>query len=196
MRVRNLTEPRIEFVFGQVNDQLNGELKDFWNQHGKAYQEELSSFRIASRNSHGVGEQMDLLKKPISQQPAAISCDQSGVINGIVFVVLRELDDSLGLGSHAYFQRMYITPTARYLAKNLSYQRLANQLFRTFLEGFDREVEKRDHRAKVLLAENINPGLQKASMRRYFARLGFQMLGSNQLGGEVWSKKLETRFCF
>jgi hypothetical protein len=57
-------------------------------------------------------------------------------------------------------------------------------------------VEKRDHRAKVLLSENINPGLQKASMRRYFSRLGFQMLGGNQLGGEVWCKKLETRFCF
>ena len=190
-----MTEPRIEFVFGQVNDQLKGELKAFWKQHGKAYQEELSSFRIASKNGHG-SSQMDLLKKPILRQPAAISRDQLGVINGIVFVVLRELEESLELGTHAYFQRMYITPTARYLTKNLSYQRLANQLLRAFLEGFDREVEKRDHRAKVLLAENINPGLQKASIRRYFSRLGFQMLGGNRLGGEVWSKKLETRFCF
>ena len=74
--------------------------------------------------------------------------------------------------------------------------RLANQLFRTFLQGFDREVEKRDHRAKVLLSENINPGLQKASMRRYFARLGFQMLGGNQLGGEIWARKLKTQFSF
>ena len=189
MRVRILTESRIEFVFGQVNDQLKGELKAFWSQHGKAYQEELSSFRIALRNSHGVVEQMDLLKKPISRQTAAISRDQSGAINGIAFVVLRELEDSLALGSHAYFQRMYIDQYCRHFA-------LTNKLFRMFLQGFDRAVEQRDHRAKFLLAENINPGLQKASMRRYFARLGFQMLGSNQLGGEVWSKKLETRFCF
>ena len=91
---------------------------------------------------------------------------------------------------------MYITPIARHLTINLSYQRLANQLFKAFLEGFDREVEKRDHRAKVLLSENINPGLQRASMRRYFSRLGFQLLGGNKLGGEVWCKKLETRFCF
>lgn len=195
MRVQNLTDPRIEFVFGEVNNQLKRELRAFWSQHGNAYQEELRSFRIASRNSHGL-EQIDLLKKPISQQPAAISRDQSGEINGIVFVVLRELEDSLGLGTHAYFQRMYITPTARHLTINLSYERLANQLFRTFLEGFDREVEKRDHRAKVLLAENINPGLQKASMRRYFARLGFQMLGGNQLGGEIWVRKLKTHFSF
>ena len=191
MRVQTLTDPRIEFVFGEVNDQLKRELRAFWSQYGNAYQEELRSFRVASRNSHGL-KQMDLPKKPISRQPAAISRDQSGAINGIVFVVLRELEVSLELGTHAYFQRMYITPIAR----NAFQQRLANQLFRTFLQGFDREVEKRDHRAKVLLAENINPGLQKASMRRYFARLGFQMLGGNQLGGEIWVRRLKTHFSF
>ena len=191
MRVQTLTDPRIEFVFGEVNDQLKRELRAFWSQYGNAYQEELRSFRVALRNSHGL-QQMDLLKKPISRQPAAISRDQSGAINGIVFVVLRELEVSLELGTHAYFQRMYITPIAR----NAFQQRLANQLFRTFLQGFDREVEKRDHRAKVLLAENINPGLQKASMRRYFARLGFQMLGGNQLGGEIWVRRLKTHFSF
>ena len=193
MRVQNLTDPRIEFVFGEVNDQLKRELRVFWRQHGNAYQEEMKSFRAETANNQ---RSMDLLKKPISRQPAAISRDQSGEINGIVFVVLRELETSLGLGSHAYFQRMYITPIARHLTINLSYQRLANQLFKAFLEGFDRDTEKRDHRAKVLLSENINPGLQKASMRRYFARLGFQMLGGNQLGGEIWVRKLKTHFSF
>ena len=183
-----MTDPRIEFVFGEVNDQLKRELRAFWSQHGNAYQEELRFFRIASRNSHDL-EQIDLLKKPISRQPAAISRDQSGAINGIVFVVLRELETSLELGSHAYFQRMYIIRESRNT-------RLANQLFRAFLQGFDREEEKRDHRAKVLLAENINPGLQKAFMRRYFARLGFQILGGNQLGGEIWARKLKTHFSF
>ena len=188
MRDRDLTEPRIEFVFGQMNDQLKGELKAFWKQHGTAFQAEFKSFRVASIPSHAL-ERIDVPKRIISRQPAAISRDQSGAINGIVFVVLRELEASLELGSHAYFQRMYINPASRN-------PRLANQLFRAFLEGFDREVEQRGHRAKVLLAENINPGLQKASMRRYFSRLGFQMLGGNRLGGEVWCKKLETRFCF
>lgn len=195
MRGRNLTELHIEFVFGQVNDQLKGELKAFWSQHGNAYQEELRSFRSASSNSHGVVEQMDLLKKPISRQPAAISRGQSGEINGIVFVVLRELEDSLEFGSHAYFQRMYMLPEARSKVRGIATP-LANKLFEEFLIGFDHAVEKRDHRAKVLLSENINPGLQKASMRRYFSRLGFQMLGGNRLGGEVWCKKLETRFYF
>ena len=173
-------------MFGEVNNQLKRELRAFWSQHGNAYQEELKSFRADSGNNQ---KRMGLLKKPISRQPAAISRNQSGAINGIVFVVLRELETSLDLGSHAYFQRMYIIQESRN-------RPLANQLFRTFLEGFDREVEKRDHRAKVLLSENINPGLQKASMRRYFARLGFQMLGGNQLGGEIWAKKLKTQFSF
>ena len=128
-------------------------------------------------------------KKTISRQPAAISRDQSGLIDGVVFVVLQELDNSIGLGSHAYFQRMYIIPESRRFG-------LTNRLFRVFLQGFDRAAEKRDHRANVLLAENINPGLQKAPMRRYFARLGFQILGGNQLGGEIWARKLKTHFSF
>ena len=181
-----MTDSRIEFVFGEVNDQLKRELNAFWMQHGKRYQEELKSFRAAFDNNQ---KRMGPLKKPISRQPAAISRDQSGAIDGIVFVVLREMETSLDLGSHAYFQRMYITPTSRH-------PRLANQLFKAFLNGFDRDIEKRDHRAKVLLAENINPGLQKASMRRYFARLGFQMMGGNQLGGEIWVRKLKTQFSF
>ena len=113
MRVLILTDPRIEFVFGEVNDQLKRELRAFWSQYGNAYQEELRSFRVASTNSHSL-KQMDLLKKPISRQPAAISRDQSGEINGIVFIVLRELEASRDLGSHAYFQRMYIIPESRH----------------------------------------------------------------------------------
>ena len=181
-----MTDHRIEFVFGEVNDQLKLELRAFWSQYGNAYQEEMKSFRTETANKQ---KSMVPPKKPISRQPAAISRDQSGEINGIIFVVLRELEASLGLGSHAYFQRMYIIPGHRQ-------PRLANQLFRAFLQGFDREAEKRDHRAKVLLSENINPGLQKASMRRYFARLGFQMLGGNQLGGDIWARKLKTHFSF
>ena len=182
-----MSDPRIEFVFGEVTDQLRSELKAFWKQHGQAYQEELRSFRIAS--GFYVVQHFGPLQRPLLRQPAAVSRDQSGVINGIMFVVLRELDDSLGLGSHAYFQRMYIVPESRHYG-------LTNRLFREFLQGFDREAERRDHRAKVLLAENINPGLQKAPMRRYFARLGFQMLGGNQLGGEIWVRRLTTHFSF
>ena len=181
-----MTEPCIEFVFGQVNNQLRSELKAFWKQNNKSYQDELKSFRSEfAKNRKSMGPP----KKTISRQPAAISRDQSGLIDGVVFVVLQELDNSIGLGSHAYFQRMYIIPESRRFG-------LTNRLFRVFLQGFDRAAEKRDHRANVLLAENINPGLQKAPMRRYFARLGFQMLGGNQLGGEIWVRKLKTYFSF
>ena len=173
-------------MFGQVNNQLRSELKAFWKQNNKSYQEELKSFRSEfAKNRKSMGPP----KKTISRQPAAISRDQSGLIDGVVFVVLQELDNSIGLGSHAYFQRMYIIPESRRFG-------LTNRLFRVFLQGFDRAAEKRDHRANVLLAENINPGLQKAPMRRYFSRLGFQMLGGNQLGGEIWARKLKTHFSF
>ena len=107
----------------------------------------------------------------------------------MVFVVLRQLEAHLNLGSHAYFQRMHLLPQAR-----LFY--LTNHLHKIFLEGFIGSVQLRDHRASTLMAENINPGLQEGFMRRYFASLGFKMLGSNQLGGEVWLLKLRNQFIF
>jgi len=106
-----LTEPRIEFVFGQVTDQLKDELNTFWKKNNNSYQEELRSFRSTlEKKSINMGPP----KKTISRQAAAISRNKSGAIDGIMFVVLRELDDSLGLGSHAYFQRMYVTPESRH----------------------------------------------------------------------------------
>ena len=78
MRGLNLTEPCIEFVFGQVNNQLRSELKAFWEQNNKSYQEELKSFRsVFSKNRKSMG----LPQKAISRQPAAISRDQSGLID-------------------------------------------------------------------------------------------------------------------
>ena len=182
-----MCEFSVEYVFGSVDKALAAELIDFWNLNQASYQAELKSFR-----SHGDLSEIEPLlskQKVLRRQPGAISRNQEGSIIGVVFVVLRELDSRLNLGSHAYFQRMYVLPQAR------SY-RLANQLYKKFLEGFISSVELRDHRASTLMAENINIGLQKGSVRRYFARLGFKMLGSNQLGGEVWLLKLRNQFIF
>ena len=182
-----MCEFSVEYVFGSLDKALAAELIDFWNLNQASYQAELKSFR-----SYGDLSEIEPLlskQKVLRRQPGAIARNQEGSIIGVVFVVLRELESHLNLGSHAYFQRMYVLPQAR------SY-RLANQLYKKFLEGFISSVESRDHRASTLMAENINLGLQKGSVRRYFARLGFKMLGSNQLGGEVWLLKLQTQFIF
>ena len=182
-----MCEFSVEYVFGSVDKALAAELFDFWNLNQASYQAELKSFRL-----HGDLSEIEPLfvkQKVLKRQPGAIARNQEGSIIGVVFVVLRELESHLNLGSHAYFQRMYVLPQAR------SY-RLANQLYKKFLEGFISSVELRDHRASTLMAENINLGLQKGSVRRYFARLGFKMLGSNQLGGEVWLLKLRNQFIF
>lgn len=182
-----MCEFSVEYVFGSVDKALAAELFDFWNLNQASYQAELKSFK-----SHvDLSEIEPLLSKQkvLRRQPGAIARNQEGSIVGVVFVVLRELEAHLNLGSHAYFQRMYVLPEARS-------SRLANQLYKKFLEGFISSVELRDHRASTLMSENINLGLQKGSMRRYFARLGFKMLGSNQLGGEVWLLKLRNQFIF
>lgn len=185
-RESQLTDYRIEFVFGDISNQLKRELRDFWTQHGTKYQTELQSFRAAASSYPGVTPS---IPRALSRQPAAIARDENQNIIGIVFVALRELDAPTGTGSHAYFQRMFIAPGFRSPI-------LANQLYRTFLAGFDKAASERDHRAHYLMTENINPGLRKTFMRRYFSRLGFRLLGSNPAGGEVWARTLQTRFTF
>ena len=185
-RESQLTDHRIEFIFGDVSNQLKQELRDFWTQHGKKYQTELQSFREAASAHPGITPST---RRALSRQPAAIARDENQNIIGIVFVALRELDAPIGTGSHAYFQRMFIAPQFRSPI-------LANQLYRTFLAGFDKAASERDQRAHYLMTENINPGLQKTFMRRYFSRLGFRLLGSNQSGGEVWARPLQTKFTF
>ena len=169
-----------------VDNQLRSELQAFWRQHQEPFQAELISFRALHGGSVALFGQLEL---PLSRHPAVIARDEAGSIIGIVYVALQEIDSSLNLGTHAYFQRMYIVPGARCF-------KLANRMFRLFLREFDSAVEWRDHRAGVLLAENVNPGLRRAFIRRYFARIGFRMLGTNQLGREVWVRRLEVRFVF
>ena len=186
MRSTRVIDREPECVLRCVDNQLRSELQAFWRQHQQPFQAELISFRALRGGSVALLSQP---KRSLSRHPAVIARDEAGSIIGIVFVALREIDSSLNLGTHAYFQRMYIVPGARCF-------KLANRMFRLFLREFDSAVEWRDHRAEVLLAENVNPGLQEAFMRRYFARVGFRMLGTNQLGGEVWVRRLEVRFVF
>lgn len=182
-----MREFRVEFVFGSVDKDLAAELIDFWNLNQASYQAELKSFRSV-RDSAGIEPHLGK-QKVLKRQPGAIARNQEGSIIGVVFIVLKELEAHLNLGSHAYFQRMYVLPEARSF-------NLMNHLYKMFLQCFIDSPELRDHRAGILISENINPGLQSGSMRRYFARLGFKMLGSNQLGGEVWLLKLRNQFIF
>jgi len=186
MRAWSLADPQIEFVFGRVDDALKAELQAFWLKHQGDFHSEIMAFRVLSDSEFTTSS---LQPRPLRRQPAAIARSAEGEIIGIIFMVLRELEPSLGLGSHAYFQRMYVLPSERRW-------KLTNRLFKTFLNGFNGNPQLRDYRAAVLIAENVNPGLQQAFARRYFARLGFRMLGRNKLGGEVWTKELQTLFVF
>ena len=186
MRVWSLADPQIEFVFGRVDDALKAELQAFWSKHGNAFRMEMKAF-----SDMGEGNRMLLnpSQRPLRRQPGAIARSEGGEIIGIVFVFLREVSDELDLGTHAYFQRMYVVPEARNLM-------LVNQLYKGFLNGFEQASEQRDHRARALISVNNNTGLKIAYVRRYFARLGFRLLGENKLGNEVWTKKLQTLFIF
>ena len=176
----------IDYIFGAINDELQSELKEFWDTNRESHRSELRRFKesttISTINQRSVF-------RPLRIQTAATSRDSLGRITGIVFVALRTLDSELHLGSHAYFQRMFVLPDHRA-------PRLSNQLYTTFLREFQNDSLNRDHRARHLLAENVNPGLRRASMRRYFARHGFKMVGQNKIKSEIWALELKTTFNF
>ena len=186
MRAWSLADPQIEFVFGRVDDALKVELQAFWAKYGDTYRAEVKAIAAVSVNSD---LPLKPSQRPLRRQPGAIARSERGDIIGIVFVFLREVSDETTLGTHVYFQRIYIIPEARNL-------KLVNRLFKAFLNGFEQATEQRDYRAKDLMSVNNNPGFKAAYVRRYFARLGFRFLGDNKLGNEVWTKKLQTRFVF
>jgi len=186
MRAWSLADPKIEFIFGRVDDALKAELQAFWAKYGDTYRAEVKAFAAVSVNSD---LPLKPSQRPLRRQPGAIARSEREDIIGIAFVFLREVSDETMLGTHVYFQRMYIVPEARNL-------KLVNRLFKAFLNGFERAAESRDYRAKALMSVNNNPGLKIAYVRRYFVRLGFRLLGDNKFGNEVWTKELQTRFVF
>lgn len=181
-----MSEP--EFVFGHKRADLKRELSEFWAVHRSLYGQDLQKFR-SKHGLHSMQEAEQSIQSPLRRQVAAITRDRHGMIVGIAWVVLHELPADLGLGSCAYFQRMYVKAEAR------SY-RTTHRLFMIFLDGFQACSAIRDHRAGVLLSENMNPGLHTVSVRRYLARRGFRLLGGNQVGSEVWLMRLNTHFAF
>ena len=174
---------RIKFVFRSIDDHLKSHLEIFWQENRQEYQQEMEMHRNKINHSQTKPQQ----KKALSRQPAAIAFDRSGKIVGIIFVLLRELDESLKLGSHAYFCRIYV-------CKNWRYCKLTNKLVQVFIKNFSTRSDLRDHRASYLIAENINIKLHNSFMRKYFIKLGFQMLGTNHISSEIWSLKLKTSY--
>jgi len=177
-----------EFVFAHRQTELRQELADFWAVHQVLYRQEMQGFRSDTASGSGAAGE-PRAQQPLRRQVAAISRDNQGAITGVVWVALRELEANWNPGSHAYFHRMYVVPSARCLRNSLP-------LYRVFLKGFQACGGKRDHRATALLADNVNPGLQAAALRRLFARSGFQLIGRNRLGSEIWYLPLTTTFVF
>lgn len=175
-----------EFVFGCEDDTLRNKLHQFWLNHQDAYQSELRS--IQANTARG-SSPLEAPHEGLRRETGAIARKPSGTITGIAFVALKAIDPSLGLGTHAYFVRMYNQPNTRSA-------KIAAQLFKTFLDGFEQATNLRDHRAHYLIAEAISPRMHRPSMRRYFARLGFRLQGSNKRGSEIWTRRLATRFVF
>ncbi|KZR69411.1 hypothetical protein PMIT1313_01097 [Prochlorococcus marinus str. MIT 1313] len=173
----------VQYIFGGVDNSLKKDIKCFWEDNISAYKLETNEHVVESKRTNSKAK----VGPPLRRQPAAIARNRSGEVVGIVVVVLRQLDSELNLGTHAYFQRMYVS-------KNSRSARLAYRLYQDFLQGFIAAKDSRDHRARYLMAENRNPRLRNSFIRKYFTKLGFRMLGSNDIDSEIWSLQLITSY--
>ena len=176
----------IEFVFGKKDPELTHKINHFWGQFRKSYTQEMNEHM----QSTSISNQFNKSLKPgnvtsLKREPAAIAKDALGSILGIVFVTLTKVESTPSKNEYVYFQRMYTQDQKRHF-------RISNQLYTSFLTSFKEAINERDPRARYLMAENANPGLRRPSMRRYFFRLGFRMLGTNHLGYEIWRLPLKT----
>lgn len=177
----------IEFIFRERDSNLSKEINLFWSKFNKSYEKEMSSHQQSTQMERTTNTSL----KPgnitsLKREAAAVAKDQNGSILGIVSVTLTKIESASNSSEYVYFQRMYTHNPQRHFS-------LSNQLYTSFLKNFKKAINERDPRAHYLMAENANPGLRTPSMRRYFFRLGFRMLGTNHLGYEIWRLPLETK---
>ena len=64
-----------------------------------------------------------------------------------------------------------------------------DEKYRVLFSGFCRY-----HRARCFMVENTNPRLSNSFVRGYFTKLGFRMLGSNDIDSEIWTLPLKTTY--
>lgn len=177
------------FIFSDLNTGVPEDFQHFWAEHSESFHEDI--------NSYGTCHTEDFIDNPGLETPhnrnrpeilpAALARDCSGEIIGVVYVTFSEIDVSLLLGSHCYYQSMYIKKEFR----NNNLFRIVHPLYQTFLKGFLPENCQRDCRAKYLLSKNVNPDLHRPASKRYFERVGFRALGKHSDGFETWILPLE-----
>ena len=177
------------FVFSDLNTRVSDDFKHFWADHGEYFHEEINSYGTCQTedfiDSPGLETPQNQKKPEIL--PAALARDYSGEIIGVVYVTLSEIDVSFLLGSHCYYQSMYIRKEFR---NNNSF-RIVHPLYQAFLKGFLSKNCQRDRRAKYLLSKNVNPALHRPASKRYLERIGFRTLGKHSAGFETLALPLE-----
>ncbi len=174
----------IKFVFKHDNQFLKGEIIDFWKANKDSYLDELRSYY----HFKAIDDADEwAFSSPTNSEVAAIARNNSNEIIGIAFVDLKEIDKSLSLGTHAYFQKVFVL-------SNYRSPKLTWRLFTCFVKGFSDAKSSRDFRAKSLVSENINPKMKNPYLRRCFSKLGYKMMGKNNFDGEIWYLPLKTSY--
>jgi hypothetical protein len=170
----------IKYVFKRVPPQMRSDLLNFWETHREDW--------VATTREPQAKDYLSVKDTPRARTSAllrnvvCVAQTNEGTIAGAAWINVAMMPVDTSKPELIYFQRMYITPEHRCV-------RLANQLINAFHHHL-KQSNQRSPLVKYLLAENANSKLKTPVGRRLFIRRGFEFMGFNTLGNEIWKLAL------
>jgi hypothetical protein len=170
----------IKYVFKRVPPQMRSDLLNFWETHREDW--------VATTREPQAKDYLSVKDTPRARTSAllrnvvCVAQTNEGTIAGAAWINVAMMPVDTSKPELIYFQRMYITPEHRCV-------RLANQLINAFHHHL-KQSNQRSPLVKYLLAENANSKLKTPVGRRLFIRRGFEFMGVNTLGNEIWKLAL------
>lgn len=180
MQIKESTKYSISALFRRVSPQTREDLLVFWETHREDW---ISTTRQPQAREH-----FTISNTPRSRSSAllknivCVAKMHNGTIAGAAWVNVAMMPVETSKPELIYFQRMYIMPEHRCA-------RIANNLINAFHHHLT-QSNQRSPLVKYLLAENANTKLKTPAARRLFIRKGFEFMGFNSLGNEIWKLAL------
>ena len=166
----------IKAVFRHVSPLMRANLLAFWETHREDW---ISTTRQPqAREYFTINDTPRARSSALLKNVVCVAQTHSGTIAGAAWINVAMMPVGNSKPELIYFQRMYITPEHRCAS-------LANQLINAFHQHL-MQSNQRSPLVKYLLADNANTKLKTPASRRLFIRKGFEFMGFNSLGNEVW----------
>lgn len=176
----------IRVVFRRIPPRIRTDLLEFWEKHRENWIDETTR-PPHTRHIFSVENTHRARSSALLTNVVCVAYSDAGVLVGVAWMKTAIMQVDTAKPELIYFQRMYIAPEHRFAW-------LANQLFGSFIH-IVKSTNTRSPLIQYLLAENVNIKLKTPVGRRLFIRRGYQFMGTNFRGNEIWKLPLPPIKC-